>query len=81
VELLRQRGASDVHAAATHGIFAAPALDLIERAPMSRVLVTDTVPMPADGPRGKIEVITVAPFLAEAITRIHKDLSISALFT
>jgi ribose-phosphate pyrophosphokinase len=80
-ELLRQRGAAAVHAAATHGIFAADALGLIERSPLDRVWVTDTLPLPEHGPRGKVEVMTVAPLLAEAIMRIHKDLSISALFT
>jgi ribose-phosphate pyrophosphokinase len=43
--------------------------------------VTDTIPLPDNGPVDKIEVLTVAPLLAEAIMRIHKDLSISALFT
>ena len=79
--LLNQRGASNIYAAATHGLFAGDALGLIERSPLDRVFVTDTVPLPETGPRGKIEVITVAPLLAEAIMRIHKDLSISALFT
>ncbi len=79
--LLKERGATAVHAAATHGIFAADALELIERSPIDRVLVTDTLPLPEAGPRTKVEVMTVAPLLAEAITRIHKDLSISALFT
>ena len=80
-ELLRQRGAAAVHAAATHGIFAADALDLIDRSPLDRLFVTDTLPLPATGPRTKLEVLTIAPLLAEAIMRIHKDLSISALFT
>ena len=80
-ELLRERGASAIHAAATHGIFAADALELIDRSPLDRVLVSDTVPLPETGPRGKLDVMTVAPLLAEAIMRIHKDLSISALFT
>ena len=80
-DLLRERGAAVVHAAATHGIFAADALDLIDRSPIERLFVTDTLPMPEAGPRRKIEVTTVAPLLAEAIMRIHKDLSISALFT
>ena len=44
-------------------------------------MVQEHLPMPEEGPRDKIEVITVAPLLAEAIMRIHKDLSISALFT
>ena len=80
-ELLKPRGAGDVHAAATHGIFAHDALALIDASPIDRVFVTDTIPLPKDGPRGKIGVTTVAPLLAEAIMRIHKDLSISALFT
>lgn len=80
-DLLAERGASPIMAAATHGLFAGNALSRIEESPLSRVYVTDTVPMPKEGPRDKIEVITVAPLLAEAIMRIHKDLSISALFT
>ena len=80
-DLLAERGASPIMAAATHGLFAGDALNRIEASPLSRVYVTDTVPMPKEGPRDKIEVITVAPLLAEAIMRIHKDLSISALFT
>jgi len=80
-ELLMERGAAEVHAVATHGIFAAEALALIDRSPLVQVVVADTVPLPQAGPRAKIEVMTVAPLLAEAIMRIHKDLSISALFT
>ena len=67
--------------AATHGIFAGDATQLIDRSPIKRVFVTDTIPLPANGPRDKLEIVTVAPLLAEAIMRIHKDLSISALFT
>jgi ribose-phosphate pyrophosphokinase len=80
-ELLQQRGAGEILSAATHGIFAQDALELIDRSPIERLYVTDTVPLPQDEPTAKIEVVSVAPLLAEAITRIHKDLSISALFT
>ncbi len=79
--LLRERGAAEIHAAATHAIFAAEALDLIAASPLGRVLVTDTLPVPGDSPPAKVEVITVAPLLAEAIMRIHKDISVSGLFT
>jgi ribose-phosphate pyrophosphokinase len=79
--LLQERGAAPIYAAATHGIFAQDGLELIDRSPLDKVLVTDTLPLPTDGPTDKIEVVTVAPLLAEAITRTHKDLSISALFT
>jgi ribose-phosphate pyrophosphokinase len=80
-ELLKERGASPIYAAATHGIFAQGGLELIACSPLDKVLVTDTLPLPQDGPIEKIEIVPVAPFFAEAITRIHKDLSISALFT
>lgn len=79
--LLKERGAAEVYAAATHGIFADNALERIAASPISRVFVTDSVPLPETGPRDCVEVVTVAPLLAEAITRIHKDLSVSALFT
>jgi ribose-phosphate pyrophosphokinase len=79
-EMLKERGAIEIHAAATHGIFAGDALDQLSNSPISRVFVTDTIPLPP-GPRELLDVVTVAPLLAEAIMRIHKDLSISALFT
>jgi phosphoribosylpyrophosphate synthetase len=41
--------------------------------------VTDTMPLSVSEPSAKIDVVTVAPMIAEAIMRIHKDLSISAL--
>mgnify|MGYP001481587364 FL=1 len=80
-ETLLSRGARSVQAVAVHGVFAGPALDLIDASPIEKISVTDSVPLP-DSARGeRIEVLTVAPLLAEAIMRIHKDLSISALFT
>jgi ribose-phosphate pyrophosphokinase len=78
--ILKERGAKEIFVAATHGIFAGDALEQIEASPISRVYVTNTIPVPP-GPRSLLEVVTVAPLLAEAIMRIHKDLSISALFT
>jgi ribose-phosphate pyrophosphokinase len=80
-ELLRERGASPIYAAATHGIFAQDGLRLVHESPLDKILVTDTLPLPENGPTDKIEIVSVAPLLAEAVTRIHKDLSISALFT
>lgn len=80
-ELLRDRGAAAIHVAATHGIFAGDALDLLHASPVEKLFISDTLP-PRDGAeRTRIETITVAPLLAEAVMRIHKDMSISALFT
>ena len=80
IDLLYERGASDVYVAATHGIFAGDATKLLGGTQLRRMFICDTVPLPAD-PSLKLETITVAPLLAESIMRIHKDLSISALFT
>jgi ribose-phosphate pyrophosphokinase len=79
-DLLLARGARSVRASAVHGIFAGDALKLIQESHIEKVYVTDTIPLPPNAPE-KIEVLSVAPLLAEAIVRIHKDLSISALFT
>ncbi len=79
-QMLKERGASAIHVAATHGIFAANAVDRIVESDIERLFVTDTLPLPATA-TSKVEVISVAPLLAEAITRTHKGLSISALFT
>ncbi len=80
-ETLKARGAKLVRAAVVHGAFADGALQSIHDSIIDKIYVTDSIPLPTEGPRDKIEVLTVAPLLAEAIMRIHKDLSISALFT
>jgi ribose-phosphate pyrophosphokinase len=81
-KLVRERGARNVITAATHAVFVDPALQRLQEAPISQVVVTDTIP---DGPRldaisDKLTVLTVARLLGEAVHRIHHDLSISALF-
>ena len=80
-DLLVDRGAKVVHAAATHGVFAGEAIERILASSISKVYVTDTIPLPRELLGNRLEVVTVAPLLAEAIMRIHKDLSVSALFT
>ena len=79
-KLLRERGARTIYVAATHGIFAANALDLIEDAGIARVFVTDTIPLP-DHDHPWVTQVSVGQLLAEAIMRTHKGLSVSALFS
>jgi ribose-phosphate pyrophosphokinase len=80
-ELLLQRGAGEVYACAVHALFADGAIQRMASSGLRCAIVTDTVPVPECHRGGAIEVLSVAPLLAEAIMRIHKDLSISALFT
>ncbi len=79
--VLLERGAVRVWATATHGIFAAGALDRFAEGPIERIVVTDTIPQQEGGAGGRVEVVSVAPLLAKAILRIHKHLSLSVMFT
>ncbi|MBM7842080.1 MULTISPECIES: ribose-phosphate diphosphokinase [Herpetosiphon] len=78
---LKERGAISVVACATHGIFAGNAVELLGDSVMEEVLVTDTIPLPPEANAARIAQISVASLFAEAIIRIHKDLSLSALFS
>ena len=77
---LRERGARSVRVACTHGLFAAGAVDRLTAADdVLEVVCTNTVPPPAKHPE-KLQVLSVAPALAEAVRRIHNGESVSALF-
>ncbi len=77
---LYDRGAKAVYACATHGVFAADAVDIIAESQLVEIIVTDTIPLPSNYTKARVKSISVAPLFAEAIMRIHKDLSLSALF-
>jgi ribose-phosphate pyrophosphokinase len=77
---LMERGAKEVLACATHPLFADSAGRKMRESGIVKTVVTDTVPLPEQERDSVIEVLSMAPLLAEAIMRIHKGLSISALF-
>ena len=77
-EVMR-RGAKEVYACATHGIFAGNSLKFIEESPIKELVVTDTVLKERKLP-DKIKILSVAPLIGEAIKRISLHQSISALF-
>jgi ribose-phosphate pyrophosphokinase len=78
-EALMKAGARRVMAAATHGVFSGPAFERIAASPFEQVVVTDTIPLRAGAP-DKIKVLSCAPLLAETISRIFIDESVSAVF-
>jgi ribose-phosphate pyrophosphokinase len=78
--VVHEHGALEVHVAATHGVLCGPAIEKIRSAPIDSILVTDTIPIPAEKQLPNLRQLTVAPLLAEAIKRIHHDQSISDLF-
>jgi ribose-phosphate pyrophosphokinase len=78
---LRQQGARRTYAAAVHGVFSGPALERIEVSKLQRLLVTNTIPVDAAMARcPRIQALSVAPLLGEAIQRIHDGASVSSLF-
>jgi ribose-phosphate pyrophosphokinase len=79
-ERLVEEGATEVWAMATHAILAGPALDRLKAAPISRVVVTNTLPIPEERRIEKIEVISVAKIIADAIDAVFEDTSVSEIF-
>ena len=79
--LVKECGAREIHVAATHGVFAGKALERLKEAPVDSVVITDTIPAPSENPAGKIQVLSVAELLGEAIKRIHHRQSVSAIFS
>ncbi len=81
VDTLIKNGAKRVFAVASHPVLSGPAVTRLVESPIEKVLVTDSIPLSAQAQAsGKIEVITVAPVLAEAVKRIHGNDSVSSLF-
>ncbi len=80
--LVMEKGAREVIAAATHGVLVGMAVQRLAESPISRIVVTNTIP--ADGRAApianKLTQLCVGPLLGEAIHRIHHNLSVSALF-
>ncbi len=79
-EQLKERGASRVWAAATHPVFSGPAVDRLKNSVIDRVVVTDTLPLPPEKQIDKIEVLSVAAVIADAINAVFEDASVSEIF-
>ncbi|MEJ2132165.1 MAG: ribose-phosphate pyrophosphokinase [Gammaproteobacteria bacterium] len=77
---LIERGATDVYAMVSHGVFAEGSMERIDASPIECVLITDSVETQPVELSKKIEVVSVAPLFGEAIRRIHERESISVLF-
>ena len=73
-------GATDVWAIATHGVLSDPAIDRLKNSTISRVVVTNTVPLPDDAHLDKFEVVSVAKVIADAIDAVFEDTSVSEIF-
>ena len=76
----RYNGAREVYACATHAILCGPAIERLRDAPITQIIVTDSIPLPPNKQLPNIKVLSIAPLLADAIKRIHFNESVSKLF-
>jgi len=77
---LVEAGATRVVGTITHGLITEKSIDRLMASPIERLWITDTVEAPSTHMCAKLQVVSVAPLLAEAIMRIHRRESISVLF-
>ncbi|MEM7454690.1 MAG: ribose-phosphate pyrophosphokinase [Planctomycetota bacterium] len=80
-KLVKEKGAREIHVAATHGVFAGPAIERLKTAPIDSIVVTDSIPISDEKFLPNMKILSVAQILGEAIRRIHQHKSISAIFS
>ena len=78
--LLQRSGAAEIWAMATHAVLSDPATERLAEAPFTRVVVTDTLPLARAAKLDKIEVLSVAKIIADAIDAVFEDTSVSEIF-
>lgn len=79
-DLLAENGAKEIHCIATHGVLSDPALERIEKSAFTKVIFSNTLPADKFMKSSKIEVLSIAPLIANAIEAIFAGNSVSALF-
>jgi len=79
-EILLERGATEVWAMATHGVLSGPAVDRLKNAPLERLVLTNTLPLPPEKHLPQVEVLSIAPLIAEALSAVFDDTSVSEIF-
>jgi ribose-phosphate pyrophosphokinase len=79
-EALMSRGAKSVIAAATHPVLSGPAIDRLRASAFEEVIVTNTLPIPAERRFDQLTVLSIAPLIARAIHEVFEDGSVTSLF-
>jgi ribose-phosphate pyrophosphokinase len=79
-EILLAKGATEVWAMCTHPVLSDPAVDRLKNSPISRVVVTDTLPLPPEKQIDKIEVVSIAKVIADCVDAVFSDGSVSQIF-
>lgn len=79
-EALVKNGAKEVIACCTHSVFSGPAIERLSNSCIKELLALDTIELPQEKIFDKLTIASVAPIFAEAIKRIHDEVSVSKLF-
>lgn len=79
-QALKDAGATEVLVAATHAIFSGPAVERLTHSAIEKVVVTDSINLPADKHMDKLDVVSVGPLMGRAIMRIQENRSVTPLF-
>jgi ribose-phosphate pyrophosphokinase len=80
-QALKDAGAREVLASASHAVLSGKAVERVEASPLSKLIVTDSIPL-AEAKRAspKIVVLSIAELMAKAIRNIHEESSVTSLF-
>ncbi len=79
-EALKKNGAERVIVAATHAIFSDPAAERLQSEAIDEVVVTDTIPIPAEKRFATLTILPIAPLLGRAIREVFEDGSVTSMF-
>ena len=78
--ILKEHGAKEIYAGATHGVLVGPAIERIEKSPIKELVVKNTIPIEPEKMIDKIKVVSIAPLFAEAIKRLNEAKPLGDLF-
>jgi ribose-phosphate pyrophosphokinase len=79
-DVMMARGAAEVWTMATHAVLSGPAIDRLKNSVITRVVVTNTLPLSEEKQIDKIEVLSIAPLIADALSAVFDDTSVSEIF-
>jgi len=83
VTLLKKRGCLDISLTCVHPVFSYPAVERLEKLPITEIICTDTLPLEDEVHnrlRDRLTILSIAPLLGEVILRAHEGRSVGALF-
>jgi ribose-phosphate pyrophosphokinase len=79
-DALFDAGAAEVVVAATHGVLSDPATERLKNSRITEIVLTNTLPIPAEKQLDKLTVLSIAPLIGRAIREVFSDGSVTSMF-